>query len=184
MRLKFGDDYGIACCVSAMRIGKQMQFFGARCNLVKALSFAINGGKDVMHDGTQVAPAMPVLTGDVLDYQEVMTAYERVTEWLAKLYINTLNVIHYMHDKYCYEAIEMALHDEKILRTMAGGIAGLSVLVDSLSAIRYAKVKPIRNEQGLVYDFEVEGEFPKYGNNDDRVDEIAVEIVKNFMDKL
>ena len=184
MRLKFGDDYGIACCVSAMRLGKQMQFFGARCNLVKALQFAINGGRDVMHEGKQVGPVSPVITGDVLNYQEVMEAYDRVTEWLARLYINTLNVIHYMHDKYCYEAIEMALHDEKILRTMAGGIAGLSVLVDSLSAIRYAKVKPVRNEQGLAYDFEVEGDFPKFGNNDDRVDDIAVDIVKSFMEKL
>ncbi len=184
MRLKFGDDYGIACCVSAMRIGKQMQFFGARCNLVKALMFAINGGRDVMHEGKQTGPVMPVLTDEILDYDKVMAAYDQATEWLAKLYMDTLNVIHYMHDKYCYERIEMALHDEKILRTMAGGIAGLSVLADSFSAIRYAKVKPLRNEQGLAYDFEVEGDFPKYGNNDDRVDQIAVKIVEDFMNKL
>ena len=164
MRVKFGDDYGIACCVSAMRIGKQMQFFGARCNLAKALLYAINGGRDVKYDNMQVAPAIPLLAGDgYLNYDEVMRNFDEITDWLSKLYIDTLNIIHYMHDKYCYERIEMALHDEEIVRTMAGGIAGLSVLAD---------------------DFVTEGDFPKYGNNDDRVDQIAVEIVKSFEKKL
>ena len=186
MRLKFGDDYGIACCVSAMRIGKQMQFFGARCNLAKALLYAINGGRDVKCDGKQIAPAIPVLAkaDEYLNIDEVMRNFGEITDWLSKLYIDTLNIIHYMHDKYCYERIEMALHDENIVRTMAGGIAGLSVLADSLSAIKYAKVKPIVNEQGLAYDFVIEGDFPKFGNNDDRVDDIAVDIVKSFEKKL
>ncbi len=185
MRVKFGDDYGIACCVSAMRIGKQMQFFGARCNLAKALLYAINGGRDVKYDNMQVAPAIPLLAGDgYLNYDEVIRNFEEITDWLSKLYIDTLNIIHYMHDKYCYERIEMALHDEEIVRTMAGGIAGLSVLADSLSAIKYAKVRPVLNEAGLAVDFVTEGDFPKYGNNDDRVDQIAVEIVKNFEKKL
>ena len=185
MRVKFGDDYGIACCVSAMKIGKQMQFFGARCNLAKALLFAINGGKDVKGSNEQIGPAIRVLTDrEYLDYDEVMRNFEQITDWLAKLYINTLNVIHYMHDKYCYERIEMALHDESIVRTMAGGIAGLSVLADSLSAIKYAKVKPVLNEDGLACDFITEGDFPKFGNNDDRVDQIAVDIVKKFQTKL
>ncbi len=183
MREKFGDDYGIACCVSAMRIGKQMQFFGARANLAKALLYAINGGKDERY-GMQVAPCIAPITSEYLDYDEVMQKYDLITEWLSKLYINTLNIIHYMHDKYCYERIEMALHDEDILRTSACGMAGLSVIVDSLSAIKYAKVKPIRNEDGLAVDFEIEGDFPKFGNNDPRVDEIAVDIVKRFMKKL
>ena len=185
MRVKFGDDYGIACCVSAMRIGKQMQFFGARCNLAKALLFAINGGQDIWCNGEQIGPAIRVLAKDeVLDYDAVMQNFEAITDWLSKLYIDTLNIIHYMHDKYCYERIEMALHDEEIFRTMAGGIAGLSVLADSLSAIKYAKVRPVLNEQGLAVDFITEGDFPKFGNNDDRVDQIAAEIVRNFERKL
>ncbi|MCI6287324.1 MAG: formate C-acetyltransferase [Lentisphaeria bacterium] len=185
MRIKFGDDYGIACCVSAMRIGKQMQFFGARCNLAKALMYAINGGQDVKNNNIQVGPAIRVLAQNgPLNYDEVMRNFNEITDWLSKLYIDALNCIHYMHDKYCYERIEMALHDEEIFRTMAGGIAGLSVLADSLSAIKYAKVTPVLNEAGLAKDFIIEGDFPKYGNNDDRVDSIAVEIVKNFEKKL
>jgi len=183
MRPKFGDDYGIACCVSAMKIGKQMQFFGARANLAKALLYAINGGKDERY-GMQVGPEFAPVTSEYLDYDEVKRKFDTICEWLAKLYINTLNVIHYMHDKYCYERIEMALHDEEVLRTMAGGIAGLSVVADSFSAIKHAKVRTIRNEEGLAVDFEVEGDYPKYGNNDPVADEIAVEIVKNFMTKL
>ena len=183
MREKFGDDYGIACCVSAMKIGKQMQFFGARANLAKALLYAINGGKDEK-SGEQIAPETAPITSEYLDYDEVMRKFNAVLDWLAKLYINTLNIIHYMHDKYSYERIEMALHDEIILRTSACGMAGLSVVTDSLSAIKFAKVKPIRNEAGIAVDFEIEGEFPKYGNNDDRVDGIAVDLVKEFMQKL
>ncbi|KAA6451932.1 formate C-acetyltransferase [Bacillus swezeyi] len=183
MRPEYGDDYGIACCVSAMEIGKQMQFFGARANLAKALLYAINGGKDEKHN-IQVGPEMPPIASDVLDYDEVMHKFDQTMEWLAGLYINTLNIIHYMHDKYCYERIEMALHDTHILRTMATGIAGLSVIADSLSAIKYAKVKVIRDENGMAVDFETEGDFPKYGNNDDRVDSIAVDIVERFMKKL
>lgn len=183
MRDKFGDDYGIACCVSAMRIGKQMQFFGARANLAKALLYAINGGKDEIY-GTQVAPSFAPITSEYLDYNEVTERFDLIMEWLSKLYINTLNVIHYMHDKYCYEKLEMALHDEEIVRTMACGIAGLSVVADSLSAIKHAKVKAIRNDQGLAVDFEIEGDYPKFGNNDAEVDEIAVNVVKSFMSKL
>jgi formate C-acetyltransferase len=183
MRPLFGDDYGIACCVSAMRIGKQMQFFGARANLAKALLYAINGGVDEKL-GIQVGPRVSPLEGDALDYDEVMKRYDAVLEWLAGLYINTLNVIHYMHDKYCYERIEMALHDRDIVRTMATGIAGLSVVADSLSAIKYAKVRPIRNEKGIAVDFAIEGDYPQYGNNDERVDRIAVELVESFMAKL
>lgn len=183
MRCEYGDDYGIACCVSAMEIGKQMQFFGARANLAKALLYAINGGVDEKLK-IQVAPAFGPITSDVLDYKEVMEKFDNVMEWLAGLYINTLNVIHYMHDKYSYERIEMALHDTEVLRTMATGIAGLSVVADSLSAIKHAKVKVIRDEKGIAVDFETEGDFPKYGNNDDRVDSIAVGLVKNFMTKL
>ena len=180
---EFGDDYGIACCVSPMKIGKQMQFFGARCNLAKALLYAINGGKDEKL-GLQVGPSIAPIEGEYLNYDEVRAKLDIVFDWLARLYINTLNVIHYMHDKYCYEKIQMALHDEDIKRTMAGGIAGLSVITDSLSAIKYAKVKPIRNKDGLIVDFDVSGDYPKYGNNDDRVDEIAVDIVKNFSQRL
>lgn len=183
MRPIYGDDYGIACCVSAMRIGKQMQFFGARANLAKALLYAINSGKDEKL-GVQVGPELAPLTGEYLDYDQVMARYDEVLEWLSKLYINTLNVIHYMHDKYSYERIEMALHDTEILRTMATGIAGLSVVADSLSAIKYAKVKPIRNEKGLAVDFEIEGEYPQFGNNDSRVDDIAVDLTDAFMSKL
>ncbi|KIY22661.1 formate C-acetyltransferase [Mesobacillus subterraneus] len=183
MRCEYGDDYGIACCVSAMEIGKQMQFFGARANLAKALLYAINGGVDEKLK-IQVAPALSPITSEVLDYKEVIAKFDTVMEWLAGLYINTLNVIHYMHDKYSYERIEMALHDTEVLRTMATGIAGLSVVADSLSAIKYAKVKVIRDENGIAIDFETEGDYPKYGNNDDRVDSIAVELVKTFMTKL
>ncbi|NMD69942.1 formate C-acetyltransferase [Bacillus sp. DNRA2] len=183
MSPEYGDDYGIACCVSAMEIGKQMQFFGARANLAKALLYAINGGMDEKLK-IQVSPKYQPITSEYLDYNEVMERFDIVMEWLAGLYINTLNVIHYMHDKYSYERIEMALHDTKILRTMATGIAGLSVVADSLSAIKHAKVKVIRDENGIAVDFETEGDFPKYGNNDDAVDSIAVEIVETFMKKL
>lgn len=178
-----GDDYGIACCVSAMRVGKQMQFFGARVNLAKTLLYAINGGIDEK-SGAQVGPANEPLKGDVLDYEQVKERFEEYSEWLAGLYVNTLNIIHFMHDKYSYESLEMALHDMEVYRTMACGIAGLSVCADSLSAIKFAKVKPIRNENGIVVDFETEGEFPMYGNNDDRVDLIAVDLVKGFMEKI
>jgi len=183
MRPEFGDDYAIACCVSAMRVGKQMQFFGARVNLAKALLYAINGGRDE-NTGEQIAPPFHPILSDYLDPDEVMEKFDRLLTWLAKLYINTLNVIHYMHDKYCYERLEMALHDQEVYRTMACGIAGLSVVADSLSAIRYAKVKVLRNEAGLAVDYEVEGDYPKFGNNDDRVDEIAANLVTTFMNKL
>ena len=183
MRITLGDDYGIACCVSPMRIGKQMQFFGARANLAKTLLYSINGGRDEM-TGKQVAPIFEPITSEYLDYDEVMAKYDQMMEYVAKIYIKALNAIHFMHDKYSYEALEMALHDKDILQTMACGIAGLSVAADSLSAIKYAKVKVIRNEQGLAVDYEVEGDFPKYGNDDDRVDQIAVDIVKRFMEKL
>ncbi|MBE9180185.1 formate C-acetyltransferase [Oculatella sp. LEGE 06141] len=183
MRPYWGDDYAIACCVSAMRIGKQMQFFGARVNLAKCLLYAINGGKDEK-SGEQIAPAYAPITSEDLNYNEVMQKFDRMMDWLAKAYINTLNVIHFMHDKYCYERLEMALHDRDVFRTMACGIAGLSVVADSLSAIKYATVKAIRNQDGLAVDYQIEGDFPKYGNNDDRVDQIAVDLVKGFMNKL
>ncbi len=185
MRITLGDDYGIACCVSAMRIGKQMQFFGARANLAKTLLYAINGGRDE-NSGKQVAPKFEPITSEYLNYDEVMEKFDQMMEYVAKIYIKALNAIHYMHDKYSYEALEMALHDrdEDILRTMACGVAGLSVVADSLSAIKYAKVKVIRDETGLAVDYQVEGDFPKYGNDDDRVDEIAVNVVKSFMRKL
>ena len=183
MRPEWGDDYGIACCVSAMRIGKQMQFFGARANLAKTLLYAINGGIDEKSKA-QVGPKYQPITSEYLDYDEVMAKYNDMMEWICGLYLNTLNIIHYMHDKYSYERIEMALHDTEILRTMATGIAGFSVAVDSLSAIKYAKVKTIRDEDGVVVDYEVEGDFPKYGNNDDRGDEIAVWLLKEFMTKV
>lgn len=188
MRPEMGDDYCIACCVSSMRVGKDMQFFGARANLAKCLLYAINGGKDeLMKDKKtgkpmQVSPEFaPVLGDGPLDYNEVIRKYRQMMFWLAGLYVNTLNLIHYMHDKYCYEALEMALHDTKVRRFFATGIAGLSCAVDSLSAIKYAKVYPVRNEEGIVTDFRIEGDFPKYGNNDDRVDEIAVWLLKTFM---
>ena len=183
MAEKFGDDYGIACCVSPMRIGKQMQFFGARANLAKALLYAINGGKDEV-SGKQVTPPIAPITSEYLDYDVVRERYAQVCEWLATLYVNALNTIHYMHDKYCYEKLQMALHDEDVVRTMACGVAGLSVVADSLSAIKYAKVKPIRNEQGLAVDFEVEGDYPAFGNNDPRVDELAQSVVRKFMTRL
>ena len=183
MRITLGDDYGIACCVSPMKIGKQMQFFGARANLAKTLLYAINGGKDEI-SGKQITPEYAPITSEYLNYDEVMKKFDQMMDYVAKIYIKALNAIHYMHDKYSYEAIEMALHDREIIRTMACGIAGLSVVADSLSAIKYAKVKVIRNEAGLAVDYDVEGDFPKFGNDDDRVDEIAVSIVKTFMNKL
>ncbi|MEH7455488.1 formate C-acetyltransferase [Gottfriedia acidiceleris] len=183
MRPDYGDDYGIACCVSAMTIGKQMQFFGARANLAKALLYAINGGKDEKSKA-QVAPMYAPITSEYLDYEEVKVKFDVLLDWLAGLYVNTLNCIHFMHDKYSYERIEMALHDANIKRTMATGIAGLSVCADSLSAIKHANVKTIRDENGIVVDFEIEGEYPKYGNNNDLVDDIAVELVESFMAKV
>ena len=183
MRVSHGDDYAIACCVSSMVVGKEMQFFGARANLAKCLLYAINGGVDERLK-VQVGPKYRPITSEYLNYDEVMESYEDMMEWLAGLYVNTLNVIHYMHDKYCYERAQMALHDRDVKRYFATGIAGLSVVADSLSAIKYAKVKAIRDEDGVVVDYEVEGDFPKYGNNDDRVDQIAVDLVKNFMAKI
>lgn len=181
MRFTHGDDYAIACCVSSMRVGKEMQFFGARANLAKCLLYAINGGVDEI-SGKQVGPEYRPITSEYLDYDEVMSRYDAMMQWLAGVYVNTLNIIHYMHDKYCYEKIQMALHDKKVTRWFATGIAGLSVVADSLSAIKYAKVRTIRNEQGIVVDYEVEGDFPKYGNDDDRVDSIAYDVVHMFME--
>ena len=183
MRATLGDDYGIACCVSPMKIGKQMQFFGARANLAKTLLYAINGGRDEK-TGKQVTPRFEPITSEYLDYDEVMYKFDQMMDYVAKIYIKALNAIHYMHDKYSYEAIEMALHDKDIIRTMACGVAGLSVVADSLSAIKYAKVKVIRDETGLAVDYEIEGDFPKFGNDDDRVDLIAVDVVKTFLNKL
>ena len=183
MRITLGDDYGIACCVSPMKIGKQMQFFGARANLAKTLLYAINGGRDEK-SGKQVTPKFAPITSEYLDYEEVMEKFDQMMDYVAKIYIKALDAIHYMHDKYSYEAIEMALHDKDILQTMACGIAGLSVVADSLSAIKYAKVKVIRDETGLAVDYEVDGDFPKFGNDDDRVDQIAVDIVRTFIKKL
>ncbi len=183
MRAYWGDDYGIACCVSPMRVGKQMQFFGARVNMAKALLYAINGGRDEK-SGEQVAPEFKAINADVLDFEEVQHAYENMMDWLARTYVSALNVIHFMHDKYAYEKIEMALHDRDVFRTMACGIAGLSVAADSLSAIKHAKVHVVRDESGLAVDFKTEGDFPKFGNNDDRVDELAVWITTTFMDKI
>lgn len=182
MRPTYGDDYGIACCVSAMEIGKQMQFFGARANVAKALLYAINGGVDEKLK-TQIGPKYQPITAEYLEYDEVMERFDDMLEWLAGLYVNTLNIIHYMHDKYSYESIEMALHDTKVKRTMATGIAGFSVAIDSLSAIKHAKVRTIRDENGLVVDYEIEGDYPKYGNNDDRADQIGVDLLKSFMTK-
>ncbi len=191
MRPEMGDDYAIACCVSCMRVGKDMQFFGARANLAKCLLYAINGGKDeLMKDKKtgkpmQVSPEfMPIFGNDALDYNEVCAKFDTMMTWLADLYVNTLNLIHYMHDKYSYEALEMSLHDTKVGRFFATGIAGLSCAADSLSAIKYAKVYPVRNEDGIVVDYKIEGDYPKYGNNDDRADEIAVWILKTFMKKV
>ena len=180
MRVTHGDDYAIACCVSSMRVGKEMQFFGARANLAKCLLYAINGGVDEITK-KQVGPKYRPITSEYLDYDEVMDRYNDMSRWLSHVYVNALNIIHYMHDKYCYERIQMALHDKNVTRWFATGIAGLSVITDSLSAIKYAKVKTIRDENGIVVDFEVEGDYPKFGNNDDRVDEIAYKIVKDFM---
>ncbi|HIR88062.1 MAG TPA: formate C-acetyltransferase [Candidatus Fimimorpha faecalis] len=183
MRVTHGDDYAIACCVSSMRVGKEMQFFGARANLAKCLLYAINGGVDEISK-KQIGPKYRPITSEYLDYDEVMDRYDDMMTWLAKVYVNALNIIHYMHDKYCYEKIQMALHDKNVKRYFATGIAGLSVVADSLSAIKYAKVKAIRDENGVVVDYEVEGDFPKYGNNDERVDKIATEIVHKFMQKI
>ncbi|MCR5306931.1 MAG: formate C-acetyltransferase [Oscillospiraceae bacterium] len=183
MRVIHGDDYAIACCVSSMVVGKEMQFFGARANLAKCLLYAINGGVDEVMK-VQVGPKYRPVTGQYLDFDDVMDKYDQMMEWLAELYVNTLNIIHYMHDKYCYEKVQMALHDRDVKRYFATGIAGLSVVADSLSAIKYAKVRCIRDENDIVVDYAVEGDFPKYGNDDDRVDSIAVDIVKRFMDKI
>jgi formate C-acetyltransferase len=183
MRPYWGDDYGIACCVSSMRLGKQMQFFGARVNLAKTLLYAINGGRDEV-SGDQVAPPTAPVASDVLDYDEVFAKFDATMEWLARTYVHALNCIHYMHDKYFYERLEMALHDRDILRTMACGIAGLSVAADSLSAIKHAKVSVVRDERGLVVDYKIDGDFPKYGNADSRVDDIAADLVSRFMAKV
>ena len=183
MRFNHGDDYAIACCVSSMKVGKEMQFFGARANLAKCLLYAINGGVDEI-TGKQVGPKYRPITSEYLDYDEVFEKYDDMMKWLAGVYVNTLNIIHYMHDKYCYEKIQMALHDKKVTRWFATGIAGLSVVADSLSAIKYAKVRVIRDENGLAVDYEVDGDFPKYGNDDDRVDEIAYDIVHRFMEHI
>ena len=183
MREFMGDDYAIACCVSCMKVGKDMQFFGARANLAKCLLYAINGGVDEKLK-VQVSPKFEPVTSEYLNYQEVVKKYDQMLDWLAELYVNTLNCIHYMHDKYSYEALEMALHDNNVHRFFATGVAGLSCATDSLSAIKYAKVKVIRDENGIAVDYKIEGEFPKYGNNDDRVDQIAVELLDNFMDKI
>lgn len=180
MRVIHGDDYAIACCVSSMRVGKEMQFFGARANLAKCLLYAINGGVDEISK-KQVGPRYRPITSEYLEYEEVMERFRDMMKWLAGVYVNTLNVIHYMHDKYCYERLQMALHDREVTRWFATGIAGLSVVADSLSAIRYARVKPIRDENGIAVDYEVEGDFPKYGNDDDRVDNIAYDVVHDFM---
>lgn len=180
MRVTHGDDYAIACCVSSMKVGKEMQFFGARANLAKCLLYAINGGVDEVSK-KQVGPKFRPITSEYLEYDEVIEKFRAMMEWLAGVYVNTLNVIHYMHDKYCYERIQMALHDKEVTRWFATGIAGLSVVADSLSAIKYAKVKTVRDENGIVVDYTVEGEFPKYGNDDDRVDSIAYDIVHEFM---
>ena len=183
MRQQLGDDYGIACCVSPMRIGKQMQFFGARANLAKTLLYAINGGKDEI-SGKVIAPGFEPITSEYLNYSEVMSKFDAMMDYVSTIYIKALNAIHYMHDKYSYEALEMALHDKNVYRTMACGLAGLSVVADSLSAIKYAKVKVIRNENGLAVDYQIEGDYPKYGNDNDDVDSIAIDIIKTFINKL
>ncbi len=183
LRPRFGDDTAIACCVSAMEVGRTMQFFGARVNLAKALLYAINGGRDEV-SGEQIAPAEEPCGDDVLDFEDVWTRFDRTLDWLAETYVHALNVIHYMHDKYAYERLEMALHDRDVRRTMACGIAGLSITADSLSAIRHAKVRPLRDERGLIVDYEIDGEFPAYGNDDDRADDLAVDLVRTFMRKV
>jgi formate C-acetyltransferase len=183
MRPLFGDDYGIACCVSAMTIGKQMQYFGARCNLPKALLMALNGGRDEV-TGDPVGPAETPVGDGPLDYEDVAARFDRMLDWLARVYVGTMNVIHYMHDKYAYEKLQMALHDTEVKRFMAFGVAGLSVAADSLSAIRHAKVTPIRDERGLIVDFTVEGDYPAFGNDDDRVDAIAADLLNTFHRKL
>ncbi len=180
MRVTHGDDYAIACCVSSMRVGKEMQFFGARANLAKCLLYAINGGVDEITK-KQVGPRYRPVTSEYLDFDDVMDKYKDMMKWLAKVYVNALNIIHYIHDKYSYERLQMALHDKKVTRWFATGIAGLSVVADSLSAIKYARVKAVRDENGIVVDYEVEGDFPKYGNNDDRVDQLAADLVHTFM---
>ncbi len=183
MRPNFGDDYGIACCVSAMDSGREIQYFGARCNLPKTLLYALNGGRDEK-TGTQVGPEFAAYEGDILDFDKVMQQFDRFLDWLSEKYVDALNIIHYMHDKYAYEAVQMALHDTEVGRIMGFGVAGLSIIADSLSAIRDATVRPIRNEDGLIIDFEIEGDFPKYGNDNDRVDELAIDVVKRFITKL
>lgn len=183
MRPIFGDDYAIACCVSAMKVGKQMQFFGARTNLAKLLLLAINGGVDNVF-GTRVGPQMEVMDDEYLDYDKVYDRFKSYLAWLCEVYVKTMNIIHYSHDRYSYEKLQMALHDTEVDRLMAFGIAGFSVIVDSLSAIRYAKVKPIKNDEGIIVDFEIEGDFPKYGNDDDRVDEIGQKIIHRMMKEL
>ena len=183
MRGFFGDDYGIACCVSPMRIGKQMQFFGARANLAKTLLYAINGGKDEK-SGAQVGPEFAPITSEYLEIEELERKFDKMMDWLAETYVNALNIIHYMHDKYSYEKSMLALHDKDVIRTLGCGIAGLSIVVDSLSAVKHSKVKIIRDERGLATNFEIEGDYPKYGNNDERVDSIARRVVKQFMDKI
>ena len=182
MRPVWGDDYSISCCLTATQTGKEMQFFGARANLAKCLLYAINGGVDEK-TGQQVGPEYKPITSEYLDYDEVIAKYDKMMDWLAHLYVGTLNMIHYMHDKYYYEAAEMALIDTKVERSFATGIAGFSHVVDSLSAIKYAKVKAIRDEDGITTDFQVEGDFPRYGNDDDRADEIARNLLSTFMDK-
>ena len=183
MRPIYGDDYAIACCVSAMKLGKQMQFFGARCNLAKLLLIAINGGYDTS-SGIHIGPQMPVLDGDKLDYDTVMERYEIYISWLSRLYVNTMNIIHYMHDKYAYEKTQMALHDTYVERLMAFGIAGLSVVADSLSAIKYAHVQPVKDEKGFITEFKTTGDFPKFGNDDDRVDLIAKDMTHRMITEL
>ena len=183
MRPSMGDDYGIACCVSAMRLGKDMQFFGARCNLAKTLLYALNGGVDEVRRDL-VIPGFEKMTDEVLDYDKVKDAYYKMMHEVARIYSDAMNIIHYMHDKYAYEAGQMALHDTYVNRLMAYGVAGFSVAVDSLSAIKYAKVKPIRDEDGITVDFEIEGDYPKFGNDDDRVDDIAKEIINKFYEEL
>jgi formate C-acetyltransferase len=183
MRLEFGDDYGIACCVSAMEPGQEMQFFGARCNLPKTLLYSLNGGKDEL-SGTQVGPEFGAYEGDVLEYDRVMSKFDTFLDWLVEKYVDALNIIHYMHDKYAYERVQMALHNTEVDRIMGFGVAGLSIIADSLSAIKYATVKPVRNQEGLIVDFEIEGDYPQYGNDDDRVDDLAIEVIKRFMTKL